>query len=227
MMGGLINPGAAVHEIDWYFDFVSPYAYLASERLEHLPGPIHWRPRPILFAAILRHWNTLGPAEIAPMRRYTFRFVRYLADRDGIALRLPPQHPFNPLRLLRLCIVLDSDPGVVRRLFRFVWAEGRSSDAAADWRALTAELGVDDADQRIEQPAIKAQLRHNTERATGAGVFGVPAFVVDGEVFWGYDSLPFLGQYLGDPALLASPGMRAIDEMADGVRSRAEPGSSG
>ncbi|HEY5739191.1 MAG TPA: DsbA family protein [Gammaproteobacteria bacterium] len=209
-----------MQRIDWYFDFISPFSYLASASLERLPGDIELRARPILFAALLQHWDTRGPAEIAPMRRFTFRHVCWLAERDGIELELPPQHPFNPLKLLRLCLLLDADLAIARRLFRFVWAEGRSADDPDHWQALLDELGVPDADRRIATAEIKDGLRRNTEQALEAGVFGVPGFAVDGEIFWGYDAMDFLCAYLEEPAVLRSPGMRAADALPEGPQRR-------
>ncbi len=202
--------------IDWYFDFISPFAYFVSESLERLPEGVELRPCPILFGALLQKWETRGPAEIAPMRRFTFRQVRWLADKNNIPLRMPPAHPFNPLKLLRLCIAMDSDPVVVQRLFRFVWAEGRSSDDASDWKGLLEELGVEDGESLISAPEVKARLRLNTEEAIDKNLFGVPSFVIDNEIFWGFDSMDFLLAFLDDPELLHSPGMQAADRMPEG-----------
>jgi 2-hydroxychromene-2-carboxylate isomerase len=213
-----------MQQIDWYFDFISPFSYLASASLSRLPGGIELRPRPILFAGLLQHWNTLGPAEIPPMRKFTFRHVRWLADRDGIELKLPPAHPFNPLRLLRLCILLEADVALVQRLFRFVWAEGRSADDPGHWQALLDELGVHDADARIAAPEVKQQLKIDTEQAIERGLFGVPGFVVDDEVFWGYDAIDFLLDFLADPALLRTEGMRAADTLPQGQGRLTQPG---
>lgn len=204
-------------KIDWYFDFISPFAYLASESLARLPQDVVVRAQPILFAGLLNHWQTKGPAEINPMRRFTFRHIRWLADRAEIPLTMPPVHPFNPLKLLRLGIALDNDIALVQRLYRFVWAEGRSTDDPAQWRDLLTELGVDDAESLISAPAVKEQLRKNTETAIACGVFGVPSFVVDGEIFWGYDSIDFVCDFLADPELFDSPGMRAADAMPEGA----------
>jgi 2-hydroxychromene-2-carboxylate isomerase len=213
------KPERVMRQVDWYFDFISPFAYLASQRL---PDGVDLRPVPVLFAGLLDHWHTRGPAEIPPMRRFTFRHVAWIAERDGIPLRLPPCHPFNPLPLLRLALLLDGDAALVRRLFRFVWAEGSSSDDPGAWEALTAELGVDDAEARIAAPEVKARLRDNTERAIGQGVFGVPTFVVDDELFWGYDALPFLAEVVADPARLRVPALRAADALPVG---RQRPGA--
>jgi len=203
-------------KIDWYFDFISPFSYLASERLDRLPVNILLRPRPVLFAGLLQHWQTKGPAEIIPMRRFTFRHIQWLADDNNIPLRLPPLHPFNPLKLLRLCIALDSELALAQRLFRFVWAEGRSSEEPDNWQELVEELEIEDVENLISTPEVKARLRQNTEEAIGKGVFGVPSFVVDDEIFWGFDAIDFLLAYLDDPELLNSPGMHAADAMPEG-----------
>lgn len=202
-------------QVDWYFDVISPFAYLASQRLDSLPGEITLRPIPVLFAGLLNHWHTKGPAEIAPMRRFTFRHIAWLARRDGIPLRFPPCHPFNPLRLLRLAIVLD-DVAAIQRLFRFVWAEGCSADDAEAWAALVDELGIADADARIAAPAVKSTLRDNTEAAIARGVFGVPTFAVDAELFWGYDAMPLLADYLADPGALREAVLAPADALPEG-----------
>jgi 2-hydroxychromene-2-carboxylate isomerase len=213
-----------MHKIDWYFDFISPFAYLSSARLARLPESAQLQPKPILFAGLLQHWQTLGPAEIPPMRKFTFRHVCWLAERDGIELKLPPSHPFNPLKLLRLCILLGADTELVQRLFRFVWAEGRSADDPDDWQKLIDELGVADAEARIAAADIKSELRLNTEEALELELFGVPSFVVDGEVFWGYDAMDFLLAYLRGPEILRSSRMRAADSLPEGLPRLVKPG---
>ena len=203
-------------KIDWYFDFISPFAYLASQSLDRLPADIELRPCPVLFAGLLQHWETRGPAEIAPMRRFTFRHIQWLADINDIPLKLPPIHPFNPLKLLRLCIALQDGQELGQRLFRFVWSEGRSADNPNDWQALMTELGVDDEDC-VSTTEVKIRLRQNTRDAIDKGIFGVPSFMVDGEIFWGFDSVDFLLAYLNEPELLRSPGMQAADAMPEGI----------
>ena len=150
------------------------------------------------------------------MRRFTFRHIRWLADNSEIALTMPPAHPFNPLKLLRLSVALGNEIEPVQRLFRFVWAEGCSADDPKQWQRLLDELGVEDAEQLLAADAVKNQLRQNSEAAIEAGVFGVPAFVLDGEVFWGFDSIDFLLACVEDPELLKSPQMQAADNMPEG-----------
>ncbi len=174
--------------VDWYFDFISPFSYLQCERLDSLGPRATIRYRPVLFGAILSSYAHKGPAEIPAKRAFTYRFVLWRAAQMGIPLKFPPEHPFNPLPLLRLAIACDCRREVVTRIFRFVWRDGRLPDLPIEWAELAHELGVADADARIADPEVKAQLRRNTDEAIARGVFGVPTLAVDSELFWGVDA---------------------------------------
>ncbi|HEX5864057.1 MAG TPA: DsbA family protein, partial [Casimicrobiaceae bacterium] len=126
---------------DWYFDFVSPFSYLQCEQLPALERSLRVRYRPVLFAGLLKANEHRGPAEIPAKRRFTYRFVVWQARQLGIPLKFPAEHPFNPLPLLRLAIAADSEPEAVRRIFRFVWRDGRLGDLPIEWAELIAELG--------------------------------------------------------------------------------------
>jgi 2-hydroxychromene-2-carboxylate isomerase len=106
----------------------------------------------------------------------------------------------------------------VQRLFRFVWAEGCSADDPGQWQRLLEELGMQDAEEQLAADKVKNQLRENSESAIETGVFGVPAFVLDGEVFWGFDSIDFLLACVEDPELLESAQMLAADNMPEGAQ---------
>jgi 2-hydroxychromene-2-carboxylate isomerase len=181
--------------IVFHFDFLSPYAYLAFERLPAALQGLSYRVdyRPLLFAGLLKHHGQLGPAEIAGKREWTYRQVLWLAHAHGIPLQLPAAHPFNPLALLRLALACGDD-GLVNRhvaetLFRHAWRGGEDAADAARLQALRAQL------QPRHDPAgaaVKAQLQANTDAAIARGVFGVPTCEVDGKLFWGFDALPML-----------------------------------
>ena len=91
-------------KISWVFDFISPYSYLSFQQLPALPAGTQLELVPVLFAGLLNHFGQLGPAEVAPKRRFTYRFVLWRARRMGLPLKVPPAHPFNPLSALRLAI---------------------------------------------------------------------------------------------------------------------------
>jgi 2-hydroxychromene-2-carboxylate isomerase len=189
--------------IDFYLDFISPYAYLAFEKLPEALMGISYRVthKPVLFAGLLKHHGQLGPAEIAPKRDWTYRQVLWLAHTQGVDLQMPAIHPFNPLGLLRLAVACDArnEPNrhVCETIFHHVWQGGADATDPSRIEALTVRLSPS---RSVEDPAVKGGLRSHTEAALAMGLFGVPSFVVDGKVFWGVDALPMLGAYLlGDP----------------------------
>ena len=159
---------------DWYFDFVSPFAYLQSERLATLPPRLSVRYKPVLFAGLLNAHGQKGPAEIAAKRAFTYRFVVWQARKLGVPIKFPHEHPFNPLPLLRLAIACDCTPEAVHRIFRFVWRDGRLPDLPIEWAELTHDLRLPDAQSRISAPEVKEELRRTTDEAIARGVFGVP-----------------------------------------------------
>jgi len=185
---------------DWYFDFISPYAYLQFESFDRLPDDLEVRLVPVLFAGLLGHWENKGPAEIPAKRRQTYRLCHWRARQRGLPFRTPPRHPFNPLALLRLAVALEARPEAVRTIFRFVWGEGNDGQDPAALQQLADRLGVADLAALTEDREVKARLRHNTDAALARGVFGVPTFAIDDELFWGDDATPMLLDYLADPA---------------------------
>lgn len=180
----------------WYFDYISPYAYLQSTRLAEFAGIEKVECVPVLFAGLLKHWGQLGPAEITPKREWTFKNIVWLAHRDGIALKLPPHHPFNPLPLLRLGIVLNNDIDVIQRLFRFVWVEGKVPQDESAFASLLAEYSVEK--DTLQSDSVKSTLLANGQQALANGVFGVPTVERDQQLYWGYEAT--------DMALAFAPG---------------------
>jgi 2-hydroxychromene-2-carboxylate isomerase len=193
--------------VDFYFDFVSPFSYLALHRLHELPQPVTYKP--VLFAGLLDHWGQKGPAEIAPKRRWTYRWCTWWARRLGVPFRFPAGHPFNPLHHLRLALACGSSPHAVKRIFESIWMSGGNANDPEQFAALCKELGVAADDlSRMKDP-----LRKNTEEAAARGVFGVPSFVADGEVFWGADAIDFLKDFLADAAVVRNDEMRRVDAL--------------
>ena len=171
---------------DWYFDFVSPFSYLQCELLQAHAASM--RPHPVVFAAILDANGQRGPAEIDAKRVFTYRFCIWRAKAFGITLKFPHAHPFNPIPLLRLAIACDASLEAITQIFRFVWRDGRLPDLPIEWAELAHRLGIDDADARIADAGVKAELRRETDAAIARGVFGVPTIAVGSALFWGVDA---------------------------------------
>jgi len=193
----------------WYFDFVSPFACICLHRLKELPPEVAIEYRPVLFAGLLNHWGQKGPAELPSKRRYTYRWSHWWAHSLGIPFRYPAAHPFNPLHHLRLAIACGSKPEAVRRIFDAIWTTGEDASDPGRFSDLLMELGI--FREALEKSEIKNILRKNTEAAVQRGVFGVPTFEVDGELFWGADSIEFLKDFLEDPSVVRNQEMQRLD----------------
>ena len=192
--------------IDWYFDFVSPYSCICLHRLKEVPGRITYKP--VLFAGLLNHWGQKGPAEIPAKRQWTYRWCTWWARELGVPFRFPAAHPFNPLHYLRLSIACGNRPEVVRRIFDSIWQTGDDATDPRRFTQLCRELDI--TEPLLSTQEVKDELRRNTEEAAARGVFGVPSFVADGEVFWGADAIGFLKAFLADPATLRNDEMRRL-----------------
>lgn len=194
--------------ITFYFDFISPYAFLAFEKLpDALAGHNCWISyKPVLFAGLLKHHGQLGPAEIPGKREWTYRQVAWLSQQQGTPLLMPAGHPFNPLPLLRLAWACAENVGeganlaagtpnrfVCESIFRQVWQTGQDAADAEQLKSLMIQLQpkLDVADA-----LVKRRLKESTDDAIADGVFGVPAYRIEDKLFWGLDALPMLRAYL-------------------------------
>jgi 2-hydroxychromene-2-carboxylate isomerase len=204
--------------VDWYFDFVSPFSYICLHRLQELPG-VSIAYRPVLFAGLLNHFGQKGPAEIPAKRRWTYRWCTWWAQELGLPFRFPASHPFNPLQHLRLCMAAGSGYEPIRKIFNDIWTTGADANDPKRIEALCRDLEVDPA--KLSSEPIKASLKKNTEEAAARGVFGVPSFVAEGEIFWGADAVDFLKAYLKDSSVLNNAEMRRIDHLPVGAARKA------
>ena len=211
--------------VDWYFDFVSPFAYLQSEQL-HLLGPkTRVRYRPVLFAGLLARARAQGT-------RPRFR----ASARSPIASRCGKRGAWRSrsrcrtsIRSIR-CRSCDlRSPAIARptrctRIFRFVWRDGRLPDLPIEWAELAADLRLPDAERRIADPEVKAALRRNTDEAIARGVFGVPTLMAGDELFWGNDATAMCADYLAQGGRWTDPEYERVATLPIGAeRKVAEP----
>lgn len=192
----------APRTVEFYFDVVSPYSWLAARqaaRVEAAGAGLDFRP--VLFAGLLAAHGSKGPAEVPAKRAYTMRDVLRIAARLGLAPAFPPTHPFNPLRALRMCIALDD--GDARRRFAIAlmdaaWQGGLDLADDAVLREVAGACALDGTAlfARTDDADVKQRLVDATAAAVAAGIFGVPTWRVDGELFWGEDRIDALVWHL-------------------------------
>ena len=211
--------------ITFYFDFISPYAYLAFEELPKALAGVSYSVcyKPVFFGGLLQHTGQLGPAELPGKREWVYRQTQWLAHTRGIPFAMPAAHPFNPLPLLRLAVATDpaGEPNryVCETIFRHVWTGGADAADPARLADLAAALHATRAPY-LEPQAAKDRLTQHTQDAIAAGVFGVPSFAIDERLFWGLDALPMLRGYLDQDPALDAGRWQSVDAVAYGIARR-------
>ena len=205
-------------KVDWYFDFISPFAYLQFSQFKRFENDLSITIHPVVFGALLKHWGQLGPAEIVPKRIFTYRFFKWKADRLGIEYTMPPSHPFNPLPALLSCIAGNSTYEVTKEIFDIIYKQGEQPDQKEGREKLETLLNKYPSEySELDESALKKILRTNTSRAIENGVFGVPTFVVDQQIFWGGDSSDMMLDFIKNPELFSSEEMQRVSSMPMGL----------
>lgn len=186
--------------LDFWFDYTCPYAYLGSTQARALAARmgVELTYRPLLLGGVFRAndtpqklFATLSPAKSAHNRADLQRWAR----RFGVTLTMPAEHPRRSVEALRATLATGIDPRVVDAFFHAYWVENADIGDRAVVAKVVAACGHD-AERilaAIDTPAIKDDLRARTEAAVGLGIFGVPAWVVDGtHLYWGQDRMRFV-----------------------------------
>lgn len=217
---------APANHVRFYYDFISPYAYLGWVGLRRFvassENPPTVEPIPVLFAGLLDHWGQKGPAEIPAKRTFTFQDVFRRGAKAGLTLDLPVAHPFNPLLPLRLMVALKDEPKrgkVISKIYEACWQERRDITRPETLLEILTVTAIPQPKEKLaacQEDAVKEALRQNTEDAVAAGVFGVPSYQINGTILWGSDQVEFLGQCLAgeDPALVLGDELDSLPAAA-------------
>lgn len=191
--------------IDFYFDFSSPYGYLAAQRIDDVAAR-HGREavwRPYLLGAVFKTTGSQPLLEIPMKGEYAERDMRRCARLFGIPFAWPPTFPFGSVAACRAYYwLVDRDPvqakELAKALYRAAFAEGRDISGAEAVAGVAAEVGADRDTllAALQDPEVKARLKQEVDAAVARGVFGSPFVFVDGEPFWGHDRLEHVERWL-------------------------------
>ncbi|HET8726944.1 MAG TPA: 2-hydroxychromene-2-carboxylate isomerase [Alphaproteobacteria bacterium] len=191
--------------IDFYFDFASPYAYLASARIDDLAArydrTVRWRP--MMLGPAMKVTGGRPLAEIPMRGAYLRHDVPRFASLLGVPFKMPPVMPVLSLAAARAFYWLEEDrPGLAhslaRRIFDAHFGRGEDIGRPEQIAAIASPLGIDGAAliAAVQNPRIKDRLKAETDAAIARGVFGAPFIFVDGEPFWGADRLDHVEVWL-------------------------------
>lgn len=191
--------------LEYYFDFGSPAAYLASTQLSALSietgANVLWRP--MLLGGVFVATGNTSPASVPAKGKYIFRDFARFAQCYGVPLKVNPFFPINTLTLMRIAVGLQlrEDPRFTdycSAMYRAIWVEGQNMNDPTTVASVLQSAGFDAPAMLAlaSEQAVKDKLKAETELAVSRGVFGAPTFFVAGQMFWGQDRLDFVREAL-------------------------------
>jgi 2-hydroxychromene-2-carboxylate isomerase len=190
-------------ELNFYFDFLSPFSYFAYLRIKPLAQELGMKInfKPVALGPLLNHWQIKGPGEVTPKREFLLKQCLRYAKTHDLEFTTPKTHPFNSLYALRLAmkgVAGDHQENVIDTLWKAGWQKRIDMGEPDELlKALTDnDLPANELYEKSFTKEAKVELKANIQEAISKGAFGVPSFVVDDELFWGNDSLADLKNYL-------------------------------
>lgn len=196
-------------QLNFYFDFLSPFSYFASLKLAKFAeeNKVEINLKPVALGPLLNHWEIKGPGEITPKREFLLKQCLRYAAREGIEFTTPKMHPFNSLYALRLALkgVAGEDQGkVIETLWKAGWQKRIDMGEPDELLAALKEAGLpaDELYEKSFSKEAKVELKENIKEAISFGAFGVPSLVYEGELFWGNDSFEDLSNFIQGKDLL-------------------------
>ena len=194
--------------IEFYFDFSSPYSYIASEQIDALAAKygrtVEYKP--LLLGAVFKASGSAPLTELyGPKAQYAIRDFARSARHAGVPYRQPSRFPIASMAAKRSVVWLqqhrpERTAPFIHAVYRAFFVDDRDISDPAVVSDIAREVGIDTAalTAGIQQPEIKDRLRAQVERAIEAGFFGAPTIIVDGELFWGNDRMPQIERWLSD-----------------------------
>jgi len=192
-------------ELQFFFDFSSPFAYLASTQIEALAqrNSAKLIYRPFLLGGLFKAIGTPDvPLFAMPdaKRRHAIADISRWADHHGVKLHFPSRFPMNTVKPLRMVLELTDKqkPAFINAVFHAYWADDKDVGDDAVLVAITNETGLDGPAllAGAKDLAVKERLKAATDEAARVGMCGAPSFLIDDLLFWGQDRLIFVEKAL-------------------------------
>ena len=182
-------------EIDFYFDFISPYAYLAHKKIQLLPKDIKINYKPILLGGLHNLEGITAPAFIKHKLKHMINDCLLIAKKNNHDFKWNSIFPINSLNIMRGCfdINLSNRDLYIETMFNAYWKYDLDISKEEILIPLLEQCKIDKDIffKTIKDPAIKEKLKDATKNAHEKEVFGAPTFIVNNKIFWGQDRLEF------------------------------------
>ena len=183
--------------LEFFYDYVSVYSYLADSQLKNLQGTeIVYRP--MFLGAVMEATGNRPPGTVKAKGSYLMTDVARWVERYSLPFKMNPAFPQNTLKALRLALVAQKQgdfEAVHQALFDGMWVQEKDLGNDEVLAGIAAQAGVSIGD--IEDPAIKNELKANTGEAVARGAFGAPTFFIGEQMFFGNDRFEFIREALG------------------------------
>lgn len=193
------RPAGEGRLIEFFYDFSSPYSYLAATQLEGLSARTGapFEHKPFVLGAVFKATGNRMPAEVQAKAQWQLKDLASWAAGYGVPFTFPDSFPIFALHAMRQTIAADEQGlgwELSKAIYRAYWGEGRDITDASLLGELAASVGLDPAAlaARSESPEVKDRLRANTDDAIRRGAFGAPTFLVGDQLFIGNDRIPFV-----------------------------------
>ena len=182
-------------EIDFYFDFISPYAYLAYKKIQSLPKDIRINYKPILLGGLHNLEGITAPAFIKPKLKHMMNDSLLIAKKYNFDFKWNSKFPINSLNIMRGCfdINLSNRDPYIETMFNAYWKYDLDISKEEILIPLLEQCRIDKDIflKKIKDPAIKEKLKDATKDAHEKEIFGAPTFIINNKIFWGQDRLEF------------------------------------
>tara|TARA_X000001036_G_scaffold106798_1_gene99858 strand:- start:2151 stop:2738 length:588 start_codon:yes stop_codon:yes gene_type:complete len=188
-----------IKSFDFYFDFVSPYSFLAHKEIKRIErkNSIKIKYQPILLGALHNLHGIKAPAFIPAKAKHMIRDCKLIAERNKIKFRFNSYFPIRSLNLMRGVIVAEEDnykSFYIDSIFNSIWQDGLNLNDENIIQKILKNLNVNPKTflLRSASSSIKDSLKKRTNEAYEKGIFGAPSFVSNNKIFWGQDRIEFV-----------------------------------
>ena len=188
-----------IKPFDFYFDFVSPYSFLAHKQIKKIENRegIKIRYNPILLGGLHNLHGIKAPAFIPAKAKHMIRDCKLIAEKNEIKFKFNSYFPIRSLNLMRGVLVAEEDnlkSYYVDKIFDAIWQDGLNMNDENVVQKILKNLSINPKTfmLRSTSSSIKDALRNKTDEAYNKGIFGAPSFVANNKIFWGQDRIEFV-----------------------------------